>query len=159
MPNISALLDAGYTLAADETCPARGDRCECGLAAHPRRSCVHPYEVIGAGGVTSTIKLFTESMMAYCRQVLRTQCVLENNSLRTPPLASYAAMYQSMTTSASRSHFRRQRCPRIGSLTATLQYAVTLGASSVELPGGYEALGTPSTFASITHTLAANLIT
>jgi hypothetical protein len=47
----------------------------------------------------------------------------------------------------------------VGSLTTTLGYAITMGASSVELPGGYEALGTPSTFASTTRALAANLIT
>jgi hypothetical protein len=159
LPNISALLDAGYTLAADETC----QREEIDASAVWQHTHVdlafNPYEVIGAGGVTSTDELFTESMMAYCRQVLRTQCVLENNSLRTPPLASYAAMYQSMTTLGQPIAFQTATVSRIGSLTATLQYAVTLGASSVELPGGYEALGTPSTFASITHTLAANLIT
>jgi hypothetical protein len=68
-------------------------------------------------------------------------------------------MYQSMTSLGQPIAFQTATASRVGSLTTTLGYAITMGASSVELPGGYESLGTPSTFASTTRALAANLIT
>ena len=159
LPNVTGLLDAGYTLAADENC--QREEVDASAVWHHTHVdlAFNPYEVIGAGGVTSTDELFTESMMAYCRRALASQCVLENNSLRSPPLPSYVAMYQSMTSLGQPIAFQTATASRVGSLTTTLGYAITMGASSVELPGGYESLGTPSTFASTTRALAANLIT
>ncbi len=78
-------------------------------------------------------------MMQYCRQVLGTACVLENNSLRDPaPGAAYLSMYQAMVELGAPIAFQTATADRIGSLSQTLAYAVSLGASSVELPAGYE---------------------
>ena len=46
--------------------------------------------------------------------------------------------------------FQTATASRVGDLAATLNNAITLGANSVELPGGYESLGTPASFASTT---------
>jgi hypothetical protein len=94
-------------------------------------------------------------MMAYCRQVLASACVLENNSLRVPVQAGYMAMYANMQALGHPISFQTATAGRVGNLSGALNYAITLGASSVELPGGYETLGTPSSFASTTRALAA----
>ena len=44
---------------------------------------------------------------------------------------------------------------RIGNLQAALEYAVSLGANSVELPGSYQTLATPASFAATNDQLAS----
>jgi hypothetical protein len=154
-PNVTALLAAGYSVAADETC--QREEIQASAVWHHTHSdlAFNPYEAIFPGGTTSTDELFTESMMAYCRQVLASACVLENNSLRFPVQAGYMAMYANMQALGHPISFQTATAARVGNLSGTLNYAITLGASSVELPGGYETLGTPSSFASTTRALAA----
>jgi len=156
-PNITALLAAGYSVAADETC--QREEIQASSVWHHTHSdlAFNPYEAIDADGSTRTDTLFTVSMMQYCRQVLASACVLENNSLRTPVQPGYVSMYASMNTLGQPISFQTATAARVGDLSATLDYAITLGASSVELPGGYESLGTPSSFASTTRALAAHL--
>ncbi len=155
-PNVTALLAAGYSLAADETC--QREEIQASSVWHHTRSdlAFNPYEAIDADGSTRTDPLFTVSMMQDCRQVLASACVLENNSLRTPVQPGYVSMYSSMTALGQPISFQTATASRVGDLAATLNNAITLGASSVELPGGYESLGTPSSFASTTLALAAH---
>ena len=154
-PNVTALVAAGYSLAADQTC--QREEIQASTVWHHTRSdlAFNPYEAILAGGTTSTDELFTESMMAYCRQLLASACVLENNSLRSPEQPAYVAMYANMHALGQPISFQTATAARVGNLAATLNDAIALGANSVELPGGYETLGTPSSFASTTHALAA----
>ena len=93
-PNVTALLAAGYSLAADETC--QREEIQASSVWHHTRSdlAFNPYEAIDADGSTRTDPLFTVSMMQYCRQVLASACVLENNSLRTPVQPGYESMYR-----------------------------------------------------------------
>ena len=155
-PNDTALLSAGYSVAADETC--QREEVEATTVWQHTHSdlAFNPYEVVNADGLNSTDELFTQSMMQYCRQVLGAACVLENNSLRDPPQQSYLAMYASMNQLGQPLAFQTATVSRVGNLQSTLAYAVGLGANSVELPGGYEALGTPATYASTNRALAAN---
>jgi hypothetical protein len=156
-PNDTALLAAGFTVAADENCQ-RQEIDEATVWQHTHSDLAfNPYEVVNAEGFVSTDEPFTESLMEYCRQVLGTACVLENNSLRDPPLQGYLTMYASMEALGQPLAFQTATASRVGSLDNTLTYALGLGADSVELPGGYESLGTPATFASTTHALANNL--
>lgn len=152
---VSALLAAGYTIQADQNCQMQ----EIDVAAvwqHTHSDLAfNPYQEIGPGGVTATNEPFTASMMIYCRQILGTACVLENNSLRTPPQPEYMAMYSEMLTLGQPMAFQTATAQRIGDLDATLQYAVLLGANSVELPGGYQSLATPASFAATNGALAA----
>ena len=97
----------------------------------------------------------TDLIMSYCRQILGLACVLENNSLRTPIPPTYQTMYAQMQTLGQPITFQTAAAQRIGNLQSTLQYAVSLGANSVELPGGYETLATPATFAPTNAALAA----
>ena len=155
---VEALTAAGYTATADEKCQRQ--EINASTVWHHTHSdlALNPYELVGAGG-TATDEAFTESMMEYCRHVLGTACVLENNSLRDAVQGgAYESMYTSMSMLGAPLAFQTATAARVGDLTAALAYAVTLGASSVELPGGYAAIGTPSTFASATRLLAGNRV-
>jgi len=98
---------------------------------------------------------FTDLMMSYCRQVLGSACVLENNSLRVPAQPEYQTMYEQMELLGQPIAFQTAAEQRIGNLQATLEYAVTLGANSVELPGSYQTLATPADFAATNDQLAS----
>ncbi|MGA7988543.1 MAG: hypothetical protein WCB51_09120 [Candidatus Dormiibacterota bacterium] len=155
-PNDTALLSAGFTVAADENCQRQEIDANTVWQHTHSDLALNPYQVVNSAGFNRTDEPFTESMMMYCRHVLGNACVLENNSLRSPAQPGYLAMYASMHALGQPIAFQTATLSRIGSLDDTLAYAISLGANSVELPGGYEALGTPATFASTTRALAAN---
>jgi hypothetical protein len=151
---VSALIDAGYTLEADMTCQRQEiDAATVWKHTHSDLS-VNPYQAINQDRTVSTDLAFTDLMMSYCRQVLGPACVLENNSLRVPPQPNYEAMYEQMLSLGQPIAFQTATGQRVGNLQEALQYAVTLGANSVELPGGYQALATPATFAATNQQLA-----
>jgi hypothetical protein len=158
-PNVTALLAAGYTLAADENCQRQ--EIDANAVWHHTHSdlAFNPYEVINNGGSTRTDVHFTQSMMEYCRQLLADACVLENNSIRVPPQPGYLTMYASMSMLGKPIAFQTATVSRVGSLPGALAYAISLGANSVELPGGYESLVTPAILAASNRALAANVIT
>lgn len=154
---VTALLAAGYTVAADQTCQQQEIQASIVWQHTNSDLSFNPYQVINSDGSTSTDVAYTDSMMEYCRQTLGAACVLENNSLRdTPQGAGYLAMYENMTSLGKPIAFQTATAVRIGSLTQVLAYAESLGADSVELPAGYESLATPAVFATVTRTLAAN---
>jgi hypothetical protein len=155
--DVSALLDAGYTPEADENCQ-REEIATATVWQHTRSDlALNPYEVIGTVGAHAVDEPFTLSMMQYCRQLLGLACVLENNSLRYPAVSpGYEAMYASMTELGAPLSFQTATAERVGVLSETIGYAITLGASSVELPGGYQSIGTPSSYSSANKLLAGN---
>jgi hypothetical protein len=152
---VQVLLAAGYSLAADETCQQQE------ITAHLVWRHTHsdlsfnPYQVIRADGSAGTDEPFTESMMAYCRQSLGRACVLENNSLRSTVGGTFAAMYSAMQALGAPISFQTAVLNRVGNLMEAIAYAISLGANSVELPGGYQSSG-PSAFANLARQLGAN---
>ncbi len=154
---VSALIAAGYTLSADESCQEQEIQASTVWQHTHSDLAFNPYQAIAPTGSASVDESFTESMMQYCRQVLGTACVLENNSLRdTPAGAAYNSMYASMSQLGAPIAFQTATAVRIGSLAQVITYAVSLGANSVELPAGYESIETPTAFASDTRILATN---
>ncbi len=153
---VQALLAAGYSVQADERCQhEQVDAASVWRRTHSDLS-FNPYQVIKPDGSTSSDEGFTESMMDYCRQRLGRACVLENNSLRDPPLSAYQAMYEKMRSLGQPIAFQTAAEKRVGNLESTLSNAIGLGANSVELPGGYQALAMSTTFSSLAHALSAN---
>jgi hypothetical protein len=126
--------------------------------AHTRSDLAfNPYQYILSSGKTGTNEAFTEQMMSYCRSVLGQRCILENNSLRTSSLGpSYDGMYAAMRSRGPNIAFQTSTMARIGSFGGTLIKAVSLFAASVELPSGYETVGTAA-LAGIRLQLAANV--
>jgi Phosphoesterase family len=137
---VSDLLAAGYTLAADEHCQDQE------IIAHEAWNHTHsslafnPYQVINANGTTGVDKVFTQSLMGYCRQMLGDRCTLGNDSIRTPITTlgpNYPAMYASIQAAGPTSYFQTSTLARVGNLQLTILWAISQGASDVELPSGY----------------------
>lgn len=136
---IRNLLSAGYTLAADEHCQQEQ------IIAHTVWTHTHsslafnPYQVINANGTAGVDEAFTQSLMGYCRQVLGERCTLGNDSIRTPSNLgpSYPPMYASIHAAGPTSYFQTATAVKVGSLQLTILWAISQGASDVELPFGY----------------------
>jgi hypothetical protein len=151
-PNaVSALMVAGFTLAADQQCHREQ------ILAHQvwvqTRSDLsfNPYQLIGGG--QGSDEAFTEEMMSLCRSTLGARCILANNSLRTP--LQFPPMYAQMKLLGPPITFQTAVLAKVGNLGATIQEAISLGAASVELPAGFESIPT-STLGGYNTSLAAN---
>jgi hypothetical protein len=150
------LVAAGYTVAADQACQQQQILAHA-VWRHTRSDlALNPYQYIVSATTAGISEPFTEQMMSYCRQVLRNRCMLENNSLRSVSMGpNYAQMYAAIKARGPNIVFQTATLAKVGSLTSTLGIAVSLGAASVELPAGYQALG-PAALASVRPQLAAN---
>jgi hypothetical protein len=154
--SVDHLLAAGFTTAADQTCLE--DEIAIGaIWKHTRIGVAfNPYQEVLPGGEQRTDEAFTESMMQLCRANLGAQCVLENNSIRWPPMGSaYTPMYAAMQSLGAPISFQTATTARIGSLDDTLAWAITVGADAVELPQGY-AGATAATLRTFASRLALN---
>ncbi|MBV9411865.1 MAG: hypothetical protein JO148_09725 [Acidimicrobiia bacterium] len=153
--SIANMLGAGFSFAADQTCHREEiDAHKVWLQTHSDVD-FSPYQNIEKKGVKSVDEGFTESMMDYCRTNLGARCVLENNSIRTPVQANYAAMYDRIKALGPPISFQTANPNKIGDLLATLQWAAQEGANSVELPGSYTQ-SPPSTFVAANQALVKN---
>lgn len=142
--SVAHLVSAGYTTANDQTNQLAD---VAGLGRYWKHTRVgfafNPYQTISPTGVDEG---FTEQLMTYGRQMLGSQLVLENDSLRSSFFSAttqYAQMYTAMTRTGGPIGFQTAVLRKIGSLTSTLDTARRLGASHVELPPGFEAQLTP----------------
>lgn len=136
---VSNLLAAGFSTSADQTC-IKQEIAEGAVWRHTRIGVAfNPYQEILPAGAVRTDEAFTQTMMQYCRTELGAQCVLENNSIRWPPLgAAYADMYSAMQVLGAPLSFQTATQARIGDLDQTLAWAIGDGADAVELPAGYQ---------------------
>jgi hypothetical protein len=140
---------AGYTVAADQTCQ-RQEIAEAAAVWHHTRSglTLNPFQPLTAKPGT-TDEAFTQQMMAYCRQLMGPRCVLENDSIRSPLQGgAYRSMYAQMKALGPPIAFQTATMSKVGDLTSTLAWAVSEGATSVELPDGFNRL-TPTIFTSL----------
>ncbi len=152
---VQALLGAGYSVQADSTCQQQEVTAHLVWRHTHSDLSFNPYQVVNADGSTGVDEGFTESMMEYCRNVLGKACILENNSLRDKVGAAYAAMYAKMQSLGPPLAIQTATSARVGDLMATLSRAISLGATSVELPSGYQAT-VPSALSGVQRALAAN---
>lgn len=155
--DVTDLINAGYTQAEDVSC--QHEEIDAATVWQHTRSdlAVNPYELFDEAGDRSIDEQFTELMMDYCRQILGQACVLENNSLRYPVQGQgYQQLYEAMSALGAPLSFQTATAQRVGVLSDTLAYAITLGAGSVELPGGYQSFGTPASYSRATVLLAGN---
>jgi len=136
----AALVQAGYTAAADARClAAQTDahavwrRTRSGLA-------LKPWQRVEADGSVTIDEPFTEAMMADCIATLGRHCVLESNSIRWEPLGGpYDAMYRAMQATGAPISFQTAAPEMIGDPLRTLDWAVAHGAAAVELNRDYPA--------------------
>ena len=140
-PSISsALLAAGYTVSADEAC-IQSEITEAAVWRHTRSDlALNPYQEVMDPHPKFDDVSFTIQMMQFCRSTLGERCVLESNSIRSPPQSSYVPVYNEMQSLGGPIAFQTATASKVGDLGATIQYAASLGASSVELPSAYTSM-------------------
>ncbi len=151
---IAALLAAGYSSAIDKQQQVQDI---ASLGTYWRHIHVgfafNPYQ---NANPVSQDEAFTEQLIAGGRVALGAQLVLENNSIRATYLTgsgNYQSMYACMGHAGGLIAFQTSTIGRTGSLTAVLDGAIALGASSVELPSGYQAVLSPAQAAAISNGL------
>jgi hypothetical protein len=164
--NVTNLLTAGYSEAADQQCQQE----EIDTAASQWTTirfgvAFNPYQAISTTGSSSVDEVYTEQLMGYCRYVGGPRCVLENDSIRDPiggltPQPEYGEMYDRMSGISGPIHltiggldvdvslgaplaFQTAVAAKIGDFWATLVWARQHHAASVELPvdGTYPTTG------------------
>jgi hypothetical protein len=146
--NVAALLGAGYTVAADKQC-IRDEITAARSWAHVRSDmAVAPYQVVAPRPTSDDA--FTLEMMRLCRSTLGPRCVLESNSIRTPPQPQYVGLYDQMRNLGPPITFQTATGARLGDLAQTVAYAADLGAASVELPAAYRNIPPASLSAQLT---------
>ena len=164
-PNGEALLAAGYTIAAAQVCEtAQLDESRAWKHTSLDLDLSPTLQTVTARGRSGKDDFaFTESVIAYCRQTLGPQCVLENNSLvypvKEPDFTSlYAAMKQAGPPLAFQTIVNNGARHGLdaSSLEATLQYGAGLGANSIELHQGFSSFITSSQLSSYNAALAGN---
>jgi len=137
--NIQALLAEGDTPDADERCLREQVDAHSVWAHTLSGLALNPYQKPGTNG-REIDEMFTETLMSYCRKVLGSRCVLENNSIRWPPArGTMAQMYQAIRRLGPPISFQTAAPERIGDLLKTLEWAADQGANAVELPRSYSA--------------------
>jgi len=90
---------------------------------------------------------FTQQLITSGRKALGTQLVLENNSLRQSFVSghgTYQTMYAFMYQMGAPIGFQTATLAKVGSIQAVVTYAVSMQASSIELPTGYMGQFTPT---------------
>jgi hypothetical protein len=153
---VQNLLAAGFTTQADATC-IQDEIADGSVWQHTRIGVAfNPYQEVLPGDLPRTDEAFTESMMEYCRTTLGAQCVLENNSIRWPPMGgAYTDMYAAMQELGAPISFQTATGARVGDLAQTIAWAASVGADAVELPQGYGGLSA-SALQGLSHELALN---
>jgi hypothetical protein len=161
--NVSNLLAAGYTEAADQQCQLEEIDSSVSHWTTARVGVsFNPYQVVDPNKPVGVDEGFTEQVMGYCRYTAKQRCVLENDSIRDPISglgSQYAQMYAAMSGAAGPIHvtvgrlnvnvalgaplaFQTAVTARIGDFWGTLVWARQHHAASVELPvNGYPTSG------------------
>jgi hypothetical protein len=140
--NATALLRAGFTRAQDDVCHNQ-QILSHRVWVHTRSDVsFNTYQAISADGSVKADLAYTLSQMTYCRTVLGARCVLSNHSLSSGRLGDkdMLAIYGHMKATQSGGPFALQTATaaKIGDWAMAIGWAATSGASSVELPTGYQ---------------------
>ena len=138
--NTTVLLGAGYTKQADQLCIKEAIDAHQVWQQTSSDVAFNPFPNVGATSGSSMDEAYTEATMDYCRAALGQRCGLENNSLSVDKLASttYQQMYAHMSALGGTLPLQTATVDRIGSWPAALDGAIAIGATSVELPAGYQ---------------------
>jgi hypothetical protein len=139
--NVQTLLAAGFTRALDDACHDQQIQAH-DVWKHTLSSVsFNPYAGIRPDGTVRTDLAYTLAQMDYCRSVLGQRCLLANHSLASKRLygGNYGAMYAHMKALGGPIDFQTATADKIGDYSEVLTFAASVGASSVELPTGYEA--------------------
>jgi hypothetical protein len=143
--NATTLLRAGFTRAQDDVCHTQQIQAHQ-VWRHTRSDLsFNAYQAISADGSVKSDLAYTLSQMDYCRSVLGIRCVLSNHSLSSSRISDKAdsAIWGKMKAMLSSGSFALQTATaaKIGDWSYAIGWAITNGASSIELPTGYDGWG------------------
>lgn len=133
------LTAAGFTRAQDDNCHAEQILAHR-VWQHTRSEVAfNPYQAIQSNGSVKQDVAYTVSQMDYCREILGPRCILANYSISAarPDGKAYAEVYAHMEKLGAPIAFQTATLAKIGNWQKTLQWAISSGSSSVELPTGY----------------------
>ncbi len=155
----NSLVNAGYTKDLDNTC--EHEEIDAHKVWTRTRSSIalNPYDNLDVAtkSFKGTDVSYTGEIMDYCHTTLGARCVLENDSIRegyvggisgtlssstAPPTSNpYAFLYWKMNRIGPPLQLQTAATPeRLGSLTATLDGSIKIGANAVELIRNYDSL-------------------
>jgi hypothetical protein len=138
--NVRTLLAAGFTRAADEKCHIQQIRAHQVWTRTISDLAFNPYNSIRPDATVRSDLAYTLSQMTFCRTVLGSRCSLSNHSLASKRLTTgaYGEMYAHMRKLGGPIDLQTATAAKIGDFREVLAFASWMGASSVELPTGYE---------------------
>jgi hypothetical protein len=136
--NVSGLLAAGYSTAADKQCISDSITEHDVWKYTTSDVDFSPLPTITDPGAIHDLA-YTTSVMAQCRAALGLRCGLENNALSESKLANpqFHDLYDAMAKLGSPIVLQTAARSRLGDPAKVLPAAVQLKANSVELPAGY----------------------
>ena len=161
--NRKALLNAGFTVDKDATCLREQLESHERLLPQTRVDlAVHPYQRLKSASAFAWDQDFTRPILNHCRDVLGTRCVLGHTSLgkRYAAGSPEAQMYRDIARLGAPIWMQTATMQKLGGSCADLVDALAeghkRGASSVELPIGYDKKCTPDRLRSGDAALEAN---
>jgi hypothetical protein len=136
--NVRNLKAAGYSMRADKACIHDAILAHQVWARTTSDLDISPFPNALDAGAPHDLN-FSISMMRFCRAQLGKRCGIENNGLASGKLTNktFRRMYKIMAANGSPLVLQTATASRIGNAQQALQYAVAMGANSVELPHGY----------------------
>jgi hypothetical protein len=153
---VAALKAAGYSTSVDE----QQQISDLGLlGTYWKHTLVafafNPYQTASPN---TQDEAFTEQLITSGRNALGNQLVIENNSLRQTYISGrgmYQTMYAFMTSTGGPMGFQTATLAKVGSLDAVIKGAKAMGATSVELPTGYQSQLTPTQLTTLGQSLSS----
>ncbi|HEV3353495.1 MAG TPA: fibronectin type III domain-containing protein, partial [Acidimicrobiales bacterium] len=139
---INNLLAANFNVTDDHTCQQQQVDVHNAVWKQTTSSVAFtPYQKINSDGSKGIDEGWTETMIDYCRTALGSRCVLESNSIKdpsTPRNDNYVSMYAKIQSKGPPIAYQTASPNNgLGSLCATLGWAVSQGTGAVELPQAY----------------------
>lgn len=133
---VDALLAAGYSVAADQTCQAEELRSMGAWHQTSISLALNPYEGLNPDGSHTLDVNYSLDVAGQCRQLYASRCVLGNNSIHWPLGGGrpYARLYRGLGQLGGPLEFQLAAAQRVGDLAAALGWCADQGALSVEVP-------------------------
>ncbi len=145
--NVTNLLSAGYTVAADQACQREQIEAHGVWQRTHSSLALNSYQIIKTNSngqpAVAIDPNYTLQIMDYCRNTLGERCTLENNSIREATTTNsslggdYTKIYEKIKALGPAITFQTAAPAKIGNLPNTLSWAIDQGANAVELPADY----------------------
>jgi hypothetical protein len=149
------LTSAGLNVERDQACLRRAVHAHEAWKRTASSLALNPFQRVAADGSIGRDIAFALELARVCRDALGSRCLLQNNSIRWPPIDEYADLYAGMERLGPPIAFQTAAPARIGDWSRTLRWAAAHGARSVEVSRDYGTYD-PARLAQIAQELSDN---